>query len=293
VKRALFYSCVLLLWLQASALAQQSYEQLIHKAASAVSLTSNSNPAKLASPIAFTAKVTGPGAAAPSGAVAYAIQDTATGAVVGTGTATTDANGIATWSSAPATGSYTVTADYAGDSNYLPSSANAMSQTVMGQPDFTLAFNSPSGAVKQGDSWLSPVTVKGINGFDGEVTLTCGSLPLKTSCDFTPAKVTATAQGVPSTLRLGTIATTVQTAGMATMVFGLFGVVLAPPKRRKHRVLCVIAILVFCAGMVACGAASGMRYIQTDGTPKGTYNITVTGISGQITHSGTVTVTVQ
>jgi len=46
-----------------------------------------------------------------------------------------------------------------------------------------------------------------------------------------------------------------------------------------------------CLLLTGCG--TGTRYVQHDGTPKGTYSITVTGTSGKLSHTQTVLVTVR
>jgi hypothetical protein len=87
------------------------------------------------------------------------------------------------------------------------------------------------------------------------------------------------------------MATTVNTLAGLGGFFGLLGVT-----RRSRRAiiirkyLLVATALLSIAALVSCGAP---RYQQTNGTPKGTYAIQVTATSGQISHQGTLTMTVQ
>jgi len=65
--------------------------------------------------------------------------------------------------------------------------------------------------------------------------------------------------------------------------------VLRSPERRVrlgYGAVLITGLLIFCAG---CG---GHSKIVDNGTPKGSYTITVTATSGQTTHTSTITVVV-
>jgi hypothetical protein len=87
----------------------------------------------------------------------------------------------------------------------------------------------------------------------------------------------------PNVLRYGA-------GGMVLACILLFGI---PARRRRWRALLGMLALaaVFAGSMAACSGGGGGG--GKPGTTAGTYTITVTGTSGAITETGTVTLTVQ
>jgi hypothetical protein len=76
-----------------------------------------------------------------------------------------------------------------------------------------------------------------------------------------------------------------------TTLSGLILFFFVPRNRRRSMILsiCVVGF----AAMLLSGCGGNARYQQTTGTPKGTYNITVTGTSWKLTHSSQVQVVVK
>jgi hypothetical protein len=131
-----------------------------------------------------------------------------------------------------------------------------------------------------------------LNGFTGTVHFAWGGTPAHDMTVSMPVPQVATTPALaqsasPTTvsLTITTVATTVTTAGIP--FFLILGLSFA--LRRKKHLLSGLgaASLVFLAG---CGA--GQKYIQDDGTPVGTYHLTLTGTSGAITHVKPITVVV-
>ena len=60
--------------------------------------------------------------------------------------------------------------------------------------------------------------------------------------------------------------------------------------RRAYFLALLVAVTL---ALLLTGCGTGTRYIQQDGTPKGTYSVTVTGTSGTLSHTQTVLVTVR
>jgi hypothetical protein len=142
----------------------------------------------------------------------------------------------------------------------------------------------------------------------GAFTFTCGTLPANALCLFNPTGVT-----VPSGSS-GTVSVEVYTGksgsnallakpvrgGTFPLVCGLFFLPLALPLgwKRRRKLLPLLALLVFAAsGVTSCtssgGGAGGSGGSGGAGTtPSGTYTIPVTALSNGVSHSLTVTLTV-
>ena len=81
-------------------------------------------------------------------------------------------------------------------------------------------------------------------------------------------------------------------ASSSALFAGIF--FLGVPSRRRRMTGLGLMLLVFFAAGVGCGGGSSSGgSAQTGGTPKGSYNITVTATSGSLSHTANVAVTVQ
>ena len=166
--------------------------------------------------------------------------------------------------------------------------------------DFSLSASAfTPGVVSPGGSSASTVSLAPTNGFSGNVALTCSVQPspvLASTCSISPS---STAPGTPATL---TVRTTGPTAAVVSSSAGsgLFYALCLPLIRLDATGVCLgsekkarkgkptaraLACMLF-AGLlfqVACGGSGG----GNNGTPKGTYTITVTGTyaTGSLMHS--------
>ncbi|HEY6305541.1 MAG TPA: Ig-like domain repeat protein, partial [Candidatus Angelobacter sp.] len=116
--------------------------QTVNKDASALALVSSANPSVFGQPVAITAAVTAtpPGAGTPTGVVSFQDGTTNLGTV-------TLVNGQASVAlAAPAVGSHSITAAYAGDGNFSPSSS-ALVQMVGQVPTVTTISSSVNPSV--------------------------------------------------------------------------------------------------------------------------------------------------
>jgi len=271
---------------------------VIAKASPAVVLLSSSvNPVLVQNAVLLIATISSP-LSTPTGSVTFFDGSTP----LGTGTI---AGGVATLSTtALAVGSHSITAAYQGDTNFLPLSSSALTQTVL---DFMLNISSSGGSatVVPGGTAIYQLTVSpsGAAAFPAAVTLTVSGLP--TGATYTIA---------PSTIAAGAGATNVILTIIAPQVFAQlerngprFGPRAAPfalallllpfigrtRRSKKHlgRVRAVLILLLAGLGatsLMGCGSGNGFL-----GQQQKSYTVTVTGTSGALTHSTTVELTVE
>ena len=169
---------------------------------------------------------------------------------------------------------------------------------------FTLQADAASFQVAQGSNVNATVTVTFTSGFAGTVTFSC--------TDPAPASICTppTAGGNSSSDVSCNITTSLPTAKLdrpldgrakilyAALLPGLFGIVFVAGSRKRStgamRAIALIAVLgASTLWMASCGGNSGGGTINTGGTPKSTYNITVTGTSGSTSSTATFQLVVQ
>jgi len=164
-------------------------------------------------------------------------------------------------------------------------------------PDFSIAASPTTLTVQKGMNGMSTITVSSIGAFSSGVTLTCAGQPHRSTCAIAPATATPT-PGSPATATL-TLTTTSMMApppsslrylppASIRVVAPAFAAALLmllmyfSERRFRTRLGLAAATLVFVA-LAGCGSS---------GTPKGNYTLTVTGTSGSLSHTTTITLTV-
>ena len=286
----------------------QTVPLTVTQIASSVSVTTSSNRTLLQSAVTFTATVTST-AGTPTGTVNFVDGTTQ----LGSGTVL---GGIAAYTtSSLAVGSHTITAVYAGDSNFIGSTSGTLSQSVI---DYTLsaaAGSNTSQTVVPGASATYAFTIAPTAGttLPAATTLTVTGLPAGATATLATAQwtqLTGTSWQLPANTALTNPSLTFNVPGMTASLESkdrpgskvppvLWGLLLLPfvgrmrrTGKKLSRMLAVLLLLAAGAaamtGLSGCSSTSGFF-----GQEQKSYTVTVTATSGTLSHSTQVTLTVE
>jgi sugar lactone lactonase YvrE len=271
---------------------------LVSKNAASVALSSSQNPVLVTNSVTFTATVSGT-SGTPTGSVSFYDGTT----LLGSGTV---AQGVALYTTTTlAIGAHSITAVYSGDSTFATQTSTVVTETVQ---DFALSLmttSSPSATVLPGGTATYLLALGPVTGatFPSAVTLSVSGLPPGATATLSP-------QSLPAGSGLTNVTLTVQVPNVSAsvprselMAFTLspipFGMLLLPfaarirrRGRSSHRaasMLTCLFVLLVLGGLAGCGSIKSGYFGQSQQT----YAVTVTGTSGVLVHSTTVTLTVQ
>jgi hypothetical protein len=258
-------------------------------ASPSLGLTSNANPVFMSNAVTFTATITS-FATPPTGTVVFYDGSTQIGSA-------TVVSGVATLTvSSLSNVVHAITAVYSGDSSYGPATSGALSETVV---DFTIV-PSGSGSASAPAAGLAsfPLVITPVGGstLPGAMTLTVTGLSLDSTASFSPATVTA---GSGTT----TVTMQVQLPGKAALETPArpfkggplplaLSLILLPFARRFRRAarrwksLAVLALVgaALALGLNGCGGGGKLN--------ANSYTLTVTAVSGSLSHATTLKLTV-
>jgi hypothetical protein len=178
--------------------------------ATTTSLSATPNPVTTGQTLTLTATVQGSGSTAPGGTVNFMNGSTLLG------TATLNSSGVATLTtSSLAAGAYSLTVQYAGDSNFLSSTSATVSLTVNAQAT-TTSLNATPNPVITGQTLILTATAQGTGSTapGGMVSFMNGSSLLGTA----PLNSSGVAMLTLTTLAVGTYNMTAQYAGNANFL---------------------------------------------------------------------------
>jgi hypothetical protein len=274
-----------------------------------VVLSGTPNPVFVMDVVTYTATVTGTvGAGTPTGTVTFF------DGLTTLGTATLNGSGVATLQAAPQSviagtqyinGTHSITAVYNGSAVYTTATSNTFAEVVQ---DFSFAVPNPSSAiVNPGGTAVFTFAVNPVNGttFPAAIAFTVTGAPANSTVSLTPATSIASG-GNPSNVVLTIIAPIIQTASnhqpenlgskLAPISFALLLLPLLGVRRMRRtwqRYLALLIMLV--GGFAATTALSGCSTTPSGYFGQGTtydYTVTLTGTSGSLVHSASVTLTV-
>jgi hypothetical protein len=262
--------------------------QVVNRIAPVMSLISPaaSSPWVAGSALQFTTQISGVAVSAPTGSIQYALTSLLSTSPALTGTVPIDP-GQAIWTATPPSGGFTVSASYPGDVNYLP-----LTVSLNVGPAETFAFTLPTVTLAQGNTWNGTMQVTSLNGFTGTISWACQNVPAPLRCPITQSTSTFTsANGSVSQALLLTISTSPGDFIPATSLLLLGFSFSFRPWRRLQLFAGLAFSCIFLFGVTGCASGGNSQWDPL--TPKGTYEVTITGVAGGITQSQQLTVVVQ
>jgi len=215
------------------------------------------------------------------------------------GMATVSSQGTATLAlTTLETGDHNIYAVYSGNTGFGGSASEPVDETV--DAAYTVTAPQTPFDVPEGGSVEITVTVPPLGGtFDGVVTLVATGLPRGATATFNPPTVTPGAEGEQTMMTIQLAPVNAQglpptTGAPVWPVAGIGSLLLALTfvRRRLPRLAMALVFvsLISAATLTLAGCNGGFPGLST---PKGQYVVTVTGTSGSLHPSTTVTVVVQ
>jgi uncharacterized protein (TIGR03118 family) len=182
--------------------------------------------------------------------------------------------------------------------------------------DFSIAASPSTLTIAAGQPAAFTVSLGGLNGFSSAVTLTCSGQPLGSTCNFSPASVSPASGGTAtSTMTITTSSSPYNPAvRMAkNSTGGIFAAVLPIPtlgflgllvvgkggrqhllgRKRFHYLTGSLAFLIVVGALLAAGGCGYNANSAGNGTQRSMTTVMITGTSGSLSHSTSVTLTVQ
>jgi len=253
------------------------------------------NPTCSVTLVTLTDTITPVNGVIPTGTVQFYTNAGPLGAPV---TITAANNGIATLQIALPCGTTGIYAIFTGNSPY----GNSTAPTVpLNLANFTIAATPPTQTVNPGDTTVYTVSLSGAGGvaFNSPVTLTATGLPPGATVTFGTTTYVPGVGPTPTSMTIvtsPTVAMVKPTRGGSDIYYGLLLLPLLGIRRIRKKIRALprgiaygLAALVVLAGLGAMTGCQGGYF----GGPPQTYVITVTGTSGTLSHSTTVTLTVE
>jgi uncharacterized protein (TIGR03118 family) len=182
--------------------------------------------------------------------------------------------------------------------------------------DFNISASPMTRTIAAGQPASFTVTLGGLNGFNSAVMLTCSGQPNGSTCSFSPASVSPASGGTAtSTLTIMTSSSPYMPAAVMARkstgnvfafllpipALGFLGLLVAGEgnrlpfdrRRRIHYLTGTLALLIVVGFLLAAGGCGYNANSVGNGTQRGTATVMITGTSGSLSHSTSVSLTVQ
>jgi uncharacterized protein (TIGR03118 family) len=209
-----------------------------------------------------------------------------------------------------------ITAGLTNEMHGLFAAITANSTPPPAAADFNISAAPAAMTISAGQPAAFTVTVGGLNGFNSAVMLTCSGQPKGSTCSFSQPSVSPASGGtVTSTLTVMTSSSPYSPAALmaknttggifAAMLpfsaLGFLGLFVAGMRNRQHPFgrkwshyfASSFALLIAVAVLLAASGCGYNANSAGNGTQRGTTTVMITGTSGSLSHSTTVTLTVQ
>lgn len=242
----------------------------------------------------FTATVSGPsGSPVPTGTVQFQSNGSNIGSPVALsgGTATLSSQTFAT------AGSYSITANYPGDTNYT--SANSSATTLMVTAASPALTVNPSNVTISAPGGMGTATLTVANFSSTSVTFVCTGLPTGAACSAGVLSTSGTSTLRITTTGASTSASMAPPAGrhgsgimVAMALPGLLAIAGLFTTQKRWRRMFLLALLLS-AGITLTACGGGSAKTTSNETPAGTSTVTVTATAGSQTASTKITLVVQ
>jgi hypothetical protein len=247
------------------------------------------NPTGNGVSVQFRVKISGTPAGVPTGSIIYKLIPSDVSKTPSTMIVPLQ-NGETLWETPTPYRNYTITAKYSGDTNYQATNATSTETGRPLPPDFD--FMLPTIVLKQGKTWSGTVQLVPINGFAKTVSFVC-SAPMALSCDLGANSYTF-AQPNGTSLSNAISLTIVTYSGEFVASSFLLLPLLTIQKQRSVRIrIGIIGVMsLFCLlSLSGCGDSSHAGWQPI--TPKGKYQVLITGTAAGIEHIKELTVIVE
>jgi uncharacterized protein (TIGR03118 family) len=181
--------------------------------------------------------------------------------------------------------------------------------------DFSISASPATLTIAAGQPAQFMVSLGGLNGFNGAVTLTCSGQPLGSTCNFAQSTESpASGATVTTTMTIATSSSPYMPAvkmarntsgGIYAMLLpipavGLFGVFFFGVPRKQasatkwvRYLMGSVALLVVTSCLLAASGCGYKAPAAGSGTQRGMTTVMITGTSGSLSHSTSVSLTVQ
>jgi uncharacterized protein (TIGR03118 family) len=192
--------------------------------------------------------------------------------------------------------------------------ANATPPPASG--DFSIAASPSTLTIAAGKPAAFMVTLGGLNGFSSAVALSCSGQPLGSTCSFSQPSVSPASGGTAtSTMTIMTSSSPYNPAGVMAKnttggifvallpipTLGLLGLLIAGKGNRQrlrgrkpfHYLAGSLALLMVVGFLLAAGGCGSNANSAGNGTQRGMTTVMITGTSGSLSHSTSVSLTVQ